>query len=264
MLIIAERINSTRKSIAEAVESNDTALIQREAMAQAEAGADYIDVNAGTFINEEADRLKWLIRTVQEATDLPLCIDSPDPKVIEAAIPLVDRTPMINSITLEPARLEGILPLVAEHKTKVVGLCQADELPPDTAEGKLQLAGQLVEKVTAAGVALDDLYIDALVYPIATNSQSALATIDAIERIMKEFPGVHTTCGLTNVSYGMPNRKLINRTFLAAAITRGLDSAILDPTDKRLFGTLKASLTILAKDEFCLEYIEAFRAGRLE
>ncbi len=264
MLIIAERINSTRKPIAEAVESNDTALIQREAMAQTEAGADYIDVNAGTFINEEADRLKWLIRTVQEATDLPLCIDSPDPKVIEAAIPLVDRTPMINSITLEPARLDRILPLVAEHKTKVVGLCQADELPPDTAEGKLQLAGQLVEKVTAAGVALDDLYIDALVYPIATNSQSALATIDAIERIMKEFPGVHTTCGLTNVSYGMPNRKLINRTFLAAAITRGLDSAILDPTDKRLFGTLKASLTILAKDEFCLEYIEAFRAGRLE
>ena len=264
MLIIAERINSSRKPIAEAVESNDTALIQREAMAQTEAGADYIDVNAGTFINEEADRLKWLIRTVQEATDLPLCIDSPDPKVIEAAIPLVDRTPMINSITLEPARLDRILPLVVEHKTKVVGLCQADELPPDTAEGKLQLAGQLVEKVTAAGVALDDLYIDALVYPIATNSQSALATIDAIERIMKEFPGVHTTCGLTNVSYGMPNRKLINRTFLAAAITRGLDSAILDPTDKRLFGTLKASLTILAKDEFCLEYIKAFRAGRLE
>ena len=264
MLIIAERINSSRKPIAEAVESNDTALIQREAMAQTEAGADYIDVNAGTFINEEADRLKWLIRTVQEATDLPLCIDSPDPKVIEAALPLVDRTPMINSITLEPVRLDRILPLVAEHKTKVVGLCQADELPPDTAEGKLQLAGQLVEKVTAAGVALDDLYIDALVYPIATNSQSALATIDAIERIMKEFPGVHTTCGLTNVSYGMPNRKLINRTFLAAAITRGLDSAILDPTDKRLFGTLKASLTILAKDEFCLEYIEAFRAGRLE
>lgn len=264
MLIIAERINSTRKSIAEAVESNDTALIQREAMDQAEAGADYIDVNAGTFINEEADRLKWLIRTVQEATDLPLCIDSPDPKVIEAAIPLVDRTPMINSITLEPVRLDRILPLVAEHKTKVVGLCQADELPPETAEGKLRLAGQLVEKVTAAGVALDDLYIDALVYPIATNSQSALATIEAIERIMKEFPGVHTTCGLTNVSYGMPNRKLINRTFLVAAITRGLDSAILDPTDKRLFGTLKASLTILAKDEFCLEYIEAFRAGRLE
>jgi len=233
-------------------------------MAQTEAGADYIDVNAGTFINEEADRLKWLIRIVQEATDLPLCIDSPDPEVIEASLPLVDRTPMINSITLEPDRLDRILPLVAEHKTKVVGLCQADELPPETAEGKLRLAGQLVEKVTAAGVALGDLYIDALVYPIATNSQSALATIDAIDQIMKEFPGVHTTCGLTNVSYGMPNRKLINRTFLAAAITRGLDSAILDPTDKRLFGTLKASLTILAKDEFCLEYIEAFRAGRLD
>jgi len=264
LLIIAERINSTRKSIAEATEAKDAALIQEEAKAQAEAGADYVDVNAGTFIKEEADYLKWLIQVVQEVTDLPLCIDSPDPKIIEAVLPLVNRTPMVNSITLEPARLDGILPLVAEHKAKVIGLCQAEELPPHTAADKLRLAGRLVEKVTGAGVPLDDLYIDALVYPIATNSESALATIDAIEQIMKEFPGVHTTCGLTNVSYGMPNRKLINRTFLVAAVTRGLDSAILDPTDKQLFGALKASLAIIAKDEFCLEYIEAFRKGRLK
>lgn len=134
----------------------------------------------------------------------------------------------------------------------------------ETTEGKLRLARQLVKEVTKAGVHLDDLYIDALVYPIATNPESALATIDAIEQIMKEFPGIHTTCGLTNISYGMPNRKLINRTFLVAAITRGLDSVILDPTDKPLFGALRASLAIVGKDEFCLEYIEAFRKGRLE
>ncbi|MEE9419467.1 MAG: dihydropteroate synthase [Desulfatiglandaceae bacterium] len=264
MLIIAERINSTRKTIAEAIEANDATLIQKEAMAQTEAGADYIDVNAGTFIKEEADRLKWLIQVVQEVTDLPLCIDSPDPKVIKAALPLVNGTPMINSITLEPARLNEILPLVVEYKAKVVALCQEEDIMAETTEGKLRLARQLVKEVTKAGVHLDDLYIDALVYPIATNPESALATIDAIEQIMKEFPGIHTTCGLTNISYGMPNRKLINRTFLVAAITRGLDSVILDPTDKPLFGALRASLAIVGKDEFCLEYIEAFRKGRLE
>jgi cobalamin-dependent methionine synthase I len=134
----------------------------------------------------------------------------------------------------------------------------------ETAADKLRLAHQLVEKVAQAGIPLDDLYVDPLAYPLATNPQSVLATLEAIEQIMKEFPGVHTTCGLTNVSYGMPNRKLVNRTFLVAAITRGLDSAILDPTDKRLFGALKAALAVVAKDEFCMEYISAFREGRLD
>jgi 5-methyltetrahydrofolate--homocysteine methyltransferase len=153
---------------------------------------------------------------------------------------------------------------VAQHKTKVIALCQAGDSVADTAEAKVRMAGQLVEKVNAAGIPLDDLYIDPLVYPLATNDQSAFATLDGIEQITKRFPGVHTTCGLTNVSYGLPNRGLVNRVFLVAAIIRGLDSAILDPTDKELFGALKAALMITGKDEFCMEYITAFREGRLE
>jgi len=264
MLIIGERINASRKSIAEAISSRNHLLIQNEAKAQAKAGADYLDVNAGTFVGEEAKHLRWVIETVQGVVDLPLCIDSPDPSVIKAVIPFIRKTPMINSITLEPLRLEGILPLVAEHKAKVIALCQSGDLMADTAEAKVRLAGQLVKKVKDVGIALDDLYIDPLVYPLATNDQSALATLNAIGKIMKEFPGIHTTCGLTNVSYGLPNRKLVNRAFLVAAITRGLDSAILDPTDKQLFGALKASLMIVGKDEFCIQYITGFREGRLE
>jgi len=264
MLIIGERINSSRKSIAEAISSRNISFIQNEAKIQATAGANYLDVNAGTFVGEEAKHLKWIIETVQEAIDLPLCIDSPDPSVIKAMIPLAKKTPMINSITLEPSRLEGILPLVAEHKMKVIALCQSGDAIADTAEAKVKMAGQLVESVKAVGIPLDHLYIDPLVYPLATNDQSALATLNAIERIMREFPGVHTTCGLTNVSYGLPNRKLVNRTFLVAAIGRGLDSAILDPTDNQLFGALKATLMITGKDEFCMEYIAGFREGRFE
>jgi cobalamin-dependent methionine synthase I len=264
MLIIGERINASRKSIAEAIASRDRGFIQNEAKTQAAAGADYLDVNAGTFVGEEAKHLRWIIETVQEVTDLPLSIDSPDPSVIKAVIPLVKKTPMINSITLEPSRLEGILPLVAEHKAKVIALCQSGDSVADTAEAKVKMAGQLIERVKAAGIPLDDLYIDPLVYPLATNDRSALATLDAIEQIMKQFPGVHTTCGLTNVSYGLPNRKLVNRTFLVAAIVRGLDSAILDPTDKQLYGSLKAALMIVGKDEFCMQYIRSFREGRFE
>jgi 5-methyltetrahydrofolate--homocysteine methyltransferase len=264
LLIIGERINSSRKSITEAIASRNAAFVQNEAKVQGAAGADYLDVNAGTFVEEEAKHLRWIIETVQGVVDIPICIDSPDPSVIKAMIPLVKKTPMINSITLEPSRLEGILPLVSEHKIKVIALCQSEDKIADTVEAKVKMARQLVERVKAASIPLDNLYIDPLVYPLATNSQSALATLDAIEQIMKQFPGVHTICGLTNVSYGLPNRRLVNRTFLVSAIARGLDSAILDPTDRQLFGALKTALMINGKDEFCMEYINAFREGRLE
>jgi cobalamin-dependent methionine synthase I len=264
MLIVGERINASRKSIAEAISSHNAPFIQNEAKVQAVTGADYLDVNAGTFVGEEARHLEWVIETVQKVVDLPLCIDSPDPSVIKAMIPLVKKSPMINSITLESSRLEGILPMVGKHKMKVIGLCQSEDVIADTGEAKVRLARQLVERVKAAGIPLDDLYIDPLVYPLATNDRSGLATLDAIEQIMRQFPGVHTICGLTNVSYGLPNRRLVNRTFLSAAIARGLDSVILDPTDKQLFGALKAALMITGRDEFCMEYISSFREGRLE
>lgn len=264
MIIIAERINASRKHIAQAIAMRNAGFIQNEAKAQAQAGAHYIDVNAGTFLGEEAKHLAWVIQTVQEVTELPLCIDSPDPAVIEAVLPLVRSKPMINSITLEPGRLNGILPLVVEHSTKVIALCQAEDEIAETTESKLKMAGRLVERVTAAGVPLENLFIDPLVYPLATNPDSAVQSLEAIAQIMARFPGVHTTCGLTNVSHGLPNRKLVNRTFLVAAITKGLDSAILDPTDKQLYGALKAAQAVMGKDDFCMEYITAFREGRLE
>jgi len=264
MLVIGERINTSRKSIAEAISSHNIPFIQNEAKTQAMTGADYLDVNAGTFLGGEAKRLQWIIEIVQEVVDLPLCIDSPDPSVIKSMIPLVKKTPMINSITLEASRLEGILPLVAEHKTKVIALCQSGDAIADTVEAKVRMAGQLVEIVTGASIPLDNLYIDPLVYPLATNDQSASATLDAIEQIMKQFPGVHTTCGLTNVSYELPKRKLVNRAFLVAAIVRGLDSVILDPTDKQLCGALRTALMIAGKDEYCMQYITSFREGKLE
>jgi len=263
MLIVAERINSSRKSVARAIETRDAVFIRNEAKNQAEAGADYIDVNAGAFPGEELACLGWVVEVVQKAVDLPLAIDSPDPAVIQGVLPLLDRPPMINSITLEPARLNHILPLVTSHGARVIGLCQSEERMAESIEDKVRLAGRLVESVTRAGIPLNDLYIDPLVYPLATHSGSAMAAMEAIDRIMREFPGVHTICGLTNVSYGLPERKLINRTFLAAAISRGLDGVIMDPTDPFLYAALKAGLAVAGSDDYCMGYIDAFRAGRL-
>lgn len=264
MLIIAERINASRKYIAQAISSQNVAFIQDEARAQDQAGADYIDVNAGIFVGDEAQKLRWVIEAVQGITEKPLCIDSPDPAVIQATMPLVKQTPMINSITLEPERLDRIVPIVAQSGAKVIALCQSADAMAETADEKVKLAERLVEKVTAAGVSLDNLYIDPLVYPLSTNTQSAVASLEAIKRIMTSFPGVHTTCGLTNVSHGLPCRKLVNRTFLVAAVTCGLDSAILDPTDKQLFAALKAALVVNGRDDFCMNFIGAFREGRIE
>jgi 5-methyltetrahydrofolate--homocysteine methyltransferase len=156
------------------------------------------------------------------------------------------------------------IPLVVEQKAKVIALCLAEHTLAETTEQKVELAGQLVDKLSGAGVPLDDIYIDPLVYPLSANPRSAQATLEAIGEITRKFPGVHTVCGLTNVSYGLPARKLVNRAFLAAAITQGLDTAIVDPTDKLLYAMLKAATLVAGKDNFCRDYIRAFREGRLK
>jgi 5-methyltetrahydrofolate--homocysteine methyltransferase len=264
MLIIGERINSTRKSIFRAIESNDAALIQNDAKIQTDAGADYIDVNAGAFPDAEEERLKWLIAIVQGATALPLCLDSSNPQVISKVMPLVNQPPMINSISLTPAPLAILLPLIKQTGAKVIALCQAEGRLAQSVDDKIRIAQSLVEKVSAAGIPLDNLYIDPLIFPLANDVTSAGASLTAITKIMAMHPGVHTTCGLTNVSFGLPSRKLINRTFLVTAIAHGLDSAILDPTDPQLYGALKTAVMVMGKDRYCMNYLAAFKQGRLE
>jgi 5-methyltetrahydrofolate corrinoid/iron sulfur protein methyltransferase len=263
MLIIGERINSSRKLIAEAIAGRDAAHIHDEAQIQASAGADYLDVNAGVFADREAECLQWLIETVQDAVDLPLCIDSPRPDVIEAVMPLVKHAPMLNSITLEPSRLSRVLALAVDCEGKAIGLCQDEGVIATTREQKVAMAERLVEESQKAGFDIGNLYIDPLVYPFATNIDSATATLGAIEEIMARFPVVHTICGLSNVSYGLPKRRLVNRTFLVAAVNRGLDSVMMDPTDAELYASLRAGLVVSGRDEYCLGYIAAYRNGRL-
>jgi 5-methyltetrahydrofolate--homocysteine methyltransferase len=264
MLIVAERINASRKPIRAALEKLDAGLIQAEARAQAAAGAHYIDVNGGTFAGRESELLCWLVDTVQAVTDLALCLDSPDPAALAAALPRVKgERPMINSISLEGERFDRILPLALKYRARLIALCQGESVPAATPEQKIDLATQLVGRLTGAGVPIGDIYVDPLVFPLATESSSANATLDAIGEIMRRFPGVHTVCGLTNVSHGLPARKLINRTFLVGAIGRGMDAAIIDPTDPQLMQALLAAEAVYGRDEYCMNYIGAYQDGKL-
>ena len=265
MLIIGERINSSRKRIAPAVESKDEGFILKEAEMQIDTGADYVDVNAGTFGPErEPDLLCWLVETIQGKLDCRLSLDSPNPAAVEPALKLHKGKALINSISLEKERFEALLPLVLEFKTDVIAMCADDEGMPTDLENKLRIAGALVEKLTGDGVPLENIYIDPLVYPISTNHAYATVVLEAIERIMTDYPGVHTSIGLSNVSYGLPFRFQINQMFMVLAMGRGLDAVILDPTDKRLMANIITTQALLGQDEFCMKYIKAHQSGKLE
>lgn len=264
MIIIGELINASRKTIGTAIEAEDRAAIQQVAVDQAEAGADFIDVNAGVFVGKEPAYLKWLVQTVQAVTDKPCAIDSPDPAAIEAALEAHQGTPMINSISLEKERYDNLLPIIAGTDMKVIALCMSDEGMPETVEDRLKIADTLVNGLTRNNIPVENIFVDPLVQPMSVNNSFGIEFLNAIEAIVKRFPGIHTACGLSNISYGLPARKFLNQTFMTLAIGKGLDGAIVNPLDKKMMANIVAAETLMGKDNFCMEYLTAFRSGKLE
>ena len=256
MIIIGELINASRKPIASHITKSDGQAIQNLAKDQYDAGANYIDINAGVFTDREIEYLKWMIQLVQEVVPIPCCIDSPNPKAIEAAMVVHDGIPMINSISLEKDRFEQLLPVVAGTDLKVVALCMSEEGMPETADQRLRIADKLINELVSNNVALENIYVDPLVQPISVKQSFGNEFLDAIEQIMTTFKGVHTTCGLSNISYGLPNRQLLNRQFMGLAISRGLDSAIVDPLNSSMMEVILATETLCGKDEYCRNYLK--------
>ena len=264
MIIIGELINASRKAIGLAIEAGDADTIQKEAKDQTEAGADFIDVNAGIFVGKEPEYLKWLVQTVQDVTETPCAIDSPDPRAVEAALSVHQGIPMINSISLEKERYDNLMPIVAGTGMKVIALCMSDEGMPQTVDDRLKIAEKLVNGLVQNNVSVENIFVDPLVQPLSVNDLFGLEFLNAIELIMKRFEGVHTACGLSNISYGLPARKFMNQTFMAMAIAKGLDGAIVNPLDKKMMANIIAAEALVGKDEFCTHYIAAYRAQKLE
>ena len=264
MIIIGELINASRKSIGAAIEAQDAAAIQKVAGDQHTAGADFIDVNAGIFVNKEPEYLTWLVRTVQEAVEGPCAIDSPNPKAIEAALAVHKGTPMINSISLEKERYENLMPIIAGTDMKVIALCMSDEGMPESVEDRLRIADKLVNGLLQNNVKLENIFVDPLVQPISVNNHFGTEFLNAVEQIMQKFDGIHTACGLSNISYGLPVRPFLNQTFMVMAITKGLDGAIVNPLDKKMMANIVAAETLAGKDNYCMNYLKAYRAGKLE
>lgn len=259
MIIIGELINASRKAIREAIEARDAEAIKKVAADQ-QGLADYIDVNAGVFIDNEPEYLAWLVKTVQEVTERPCSIDSPNPKAIEAALGVHRGTPMINSISLEKERYERMLPIIAGTDMKVIALCMSDEGMPQTTDDRMKIADQLINMLTKNNIPLGNIFVDPLVQPVSVNGEFGVGFLNAIEKITATYKGIHTACGLSNVSFGLPGRKHLNRAFMIQAICKGLDGAIVNPLDKGMISAIIAAETLIGRDAFCTKYLKAFRA----
>lgn len=260
MLIVGELINASRKAIKTAIEKQDQEAIAQIAKDQSAAGANYIDVNAGVFVGQEPEYLEWLVKTVQSVVQEPCCIDSPDPKAIEKALAAHTGTAMINSISLESERYEALMPIVAGTDLKVVALCMSDDGMPETTEDRMKIADKLVNGLLQNNVPLENIYVDPLVQPVSTNNNFGVEFINAIEQIVTNYQGIHTVCGLSNISFGLPERKFLNQTFMSMAIAKGLDGAIVNPLDKKMMANIIAAEALAGRDDYCMAYLQAYRA----
>jgi cobalamin-dependent methionine synthase I len=265
MLIVGERINTSRKPVYEAVDGRDASYIVSDVKMQIDSGADLIDVNAGSRRNSEIEDLAWLIENIQkELPQARLCVDSPNPESIKAVLDRVEKVPMINSTTMEKSRFEAMAPIIQMRECDIVALCIDDRGIPKSAEQALENASKLIVEIEKLGVERSRIFVDPVIQAASANQNAALMALEIINKIERDFQGVNIISGLSNISFGLPNRHLINRTFLSLAMESGLNSAIVDPTDRKLMGTLMATAVLLGQDPWCQEYTRAFREGKLE
>lgn len=264
MIIIGEKINGAIPSIKQAIENHDSETIVQRTLAQVEAGADFLDCAPSTATDIEYDTMVWLIKTMQEVTDTPLCIDSPDAKLLARILNegIVKKPGMVNSVNEEGDKCETIFPLIAGTDWNVVGLtCDKEGIPSDP-EKKIDIAKSIIDKAVKYNIKLENLHIDPCVMALAAVPSSMKDFERCIRGIHEYAPEVKVTGAISNVSFDMPARKYVNMNCLAYALQAGLDSAIMDPTNRDMLGTIYACEALQMKDKSGRKYNRAYRKGK--
>jgi len=269
MIVVGERINATRKSIREAIRSRDRETIQREIIIQDRAGAHFIDLNAGTGsgeINQEADDLRWLIDVALESTDKNLTLDTADPAVMRrAAKHVAGRRPwLLNSVKGSALVMEPLLVLAVEHDAPIVALAMNAMGIPGDSDQRIAICEKIFEEARHVGIPEKNLFFDPLVLPLSADISQGRVTLETLRGIKERFPRSKTTLGLSNISYGLPQRSKINRSFVIAAISHGLDAAICDPTNSELRQSILLGELIAGRDRHCRRFTRAARKGEFE
>jgi len=266
VIIIGELINGTRSKVKEAIATRDEKYIADLAVKEDEAGADFIDCNPGTIGEQESKDMQWLVETIQAATDKPISFDSPNPEAIQRGLATYSGAtmPMINSVTLEPGSVEKMLPIVLEAKVNVVALALGEGGMPTQAGQREEVAYRLIDRLTAGGIEPEQIFVDPVIAPLSTATEVGQHIFQAIAAIRDYCPECHITCGLSNISFGLPNRQLMNRAFVGLAMQAGMDSAVMDPLDEKLMAQIIATEALLGEDEFCMNYLQAYRSGKMD
>jgi len=267
MLVIGERINASNRSVAEAIARRDGEFVANLARVQDTSGADFIDVNAGTgrgSPEDEVSTMGWLVEVVQAATDKPLAIDSDSPDVIQAALDKYQGEKLIiNSVTAKWERLVSIGSLVAKRQAWVVALAMGEKGIPDSVEQRLAACELIMTHLTGLGMEAGQVFFDPLVLPLAVDARQGLVTLKTLEQIKSRYPEARTVMGLSNISYGLPKRQLVNRAFLLMAAYAGLDAVIIDPLDTKAMSLVKVADMLTGKDPSCRGYLRAHRRGAI-
>ncbi len=264
MIFIAEKINGSIPSAKKIIEQKDTTKLLELAEVQAQAWADYIDINVGTGSGNQQDEIEamhWAVTSIQEKFDVPLCIDSADPKVLAAGLAARDGRPaLINSTKGSDKYIDAVVPLASEYNAPLVGLAMDEEGIPKTVDKRVAACEKIAAGCEKNGVPLENLYFDPLVLPVSTDVQQGLVTLDTIRAIKKALPQSKTVMALSNISFGLPKRKIFNTAFFHMAIFAGLDGAILNVLDHELVGAAKTAEAIMGRDRHCRKYSRFWRA----
>lgn len=266
MLIIGENINASRKTIREKLLEKDQVFFQNLAKKQVQSGAKMLDINIGDTDPDHRPLIQWLVKTIQEVVNVPLCLDSPYPQIIQAGLEAYlsqNGKPMVNSVTLEQERMNSILPLVKQYQCTIVALPMDKNGIPDNAQGRFLIAEELIKKITEFDIPAEDIYLDPLVIPISTNSNTARITLETLYLIHQSYPHIKTIAGLSNISYGLPVRKNLNQGFLPLLMQAKISALILDPTDRQLMSLLYSCQVLLENDPYCKNYLQAYRNGKI-
>ncbi len=257
--IIGERINPTgRKAFAEQLRKGDLSTVTADALAQVEAGADVLDVNAGIPLVDEPELLKAMLTTVQEAVDVPICIDSSVIEALEAGLSVYEGRALVNSVTAEDDRLNEILPLVARHGAAVIGLANDETGIPETPQKRLECARKIISAANDHGIATEEVIIDPLAMTVGADTEAVTTTLNTI-RLIRDELGVNMCLGASNVSFGLPQRQVLNSAFLPMAMAAGLTSAIMS-TAPVCIEAVRASDLLLGHDPWGANWIAAHRA----
>jgi 5-methyltetrahydrofolate--homocysteine methyltransferase len=259
-VIIGERINPTgRKAVLEALRTGNFDIVRQDALDQVAAGAAVLDVNAGVPGADEVVLLPQVMRMVMEVTDVPLCLDTADSKALAAALSAYQGKALVNSCNGEERALNSVLPLVKAHGAAIIGLCMDNDGIPATPEKRLAVAAKIIERAGQLGIPVEDVIIDPLALTMGADSQAGRIALETIRLIVQEF-GVNITMGASNISFGMPDRKYINSTFVAMAIQAGLTCPITNPLVPEVAVAILAADLAMGRDDYGMRWIEAYRA----